>query len=113
MADKAYDAEWLHQYCKDRGIKACIPLRNYGEAKHHSMSLRRKSAKCFHKKRYGRREIAESLFSALKRKFGNSVSSVSAHTRRAELYCRAIAHNITSFVLPDFFNAAITKSKDL
>ena len=27
VADKGYDAEWLHHFCKNKGIKASIPMR--------------------------------------------------------------------------------------
>ena len=94
VADKGYDAEWLHRYCNEKNIKSCIPTRNYGKMR--GFTLRRKAAKTFNKRTYGRREMAEAVFGAIKRKYGSSVSSLSAHTRRAEIYCRAIAHNIIS-----------------
>lgn len=97
IADKGYDAEWLHQYCKELGIKAVIPCRNYGKAKHNMMSLRRTQR--IHKKTYGRREMVESTFKSTKTKFGSSVSSVKFSAQRAEMYCRAIAHNILSHFL--------------
>ena len=100
VADKGYDAEWLHQYCHELDVEACIPIRRYGSIKY--FSLRRKSDDSFRKKTYHRRETVESVFSAFKRKFGASVSCLSAHTRRAEAYCRAIAHNIISYFNGDF-----------
>ena len=94
VADKGYDANWLHEYCQKRGIKTCIPMRDHGKPKHHNLSIRRKSVKFFHNKRYGRREISESVFSSFKRRFGPSLSSVKISAQRAEAYCRAIAYNI-------------------
>ena len=96
VADKAYDAEWLHQFCKDRGIEAVIPIRNKGKPRVGVTRLRYTSQKKFRDRTYHRREMAESVFGAIKRKFGASVSSLSIHTKRAEVYCRAIAHNIIS-----------------
>jgi len=49
--------------------------------------------------------MVESVFSAIKRKFGASVSSVKFSAQKAEMYCRAIAHNIFLF-LADFLNGA-------
>ncbi|MFH0869046.1 MAG: hypothetical protein V1839_02360, partial [archaeon] len=46
-----------------------------------------------------------SFFSAFKRKFGSSLSCRSARTQRAEVYCRAIIHNITA-AIKEIFNAA-------
>jgi len=43
---------------------------------------------------YHRREIIESGFSVLKRKFGNSVNSKKASTIRNEIYGRLVCHNI-------------------
>lgn len=102
VADKAYDAEHLHQYCNNRNIKCCIPIRNWGKVRIHNFSLRRKNQKYLHPKRYHRREIVESVFKAIKTKFGASVSSVKISAQRAELYCRAIAHNIILFFLQTF-----------
>jgi transposase len=102
VADKGYDAEWLHQYCKDKGIKAIIPMRDNGKPRVGVTRLRYTSAKKFKKRVYHRREMVESTFSSIKRKFGASVSSLRISTQRAEIYCRAIAHNIISEILKHF-----------
>ena len=94
IADKGYDAEWFHKFCMNLGIKAVIPIRDYGKSKHNMMSMRRNQI--IKQKTYGRREMVESVFGASKRKFGASVSSVKISAQRAEMYCRAIAHNILS-----------------
>lgn len=95
VADKGYDAEWLHQYCHSLSIQAVIPMRDYGTKKiYRGKSYRKLSSKGFNLKTYHRREMIESVFSAVKRKFGSSVSSVKFSAQRAEMYCRAIAHNI-------------------
>ena len=99
VADKAYDAESLHQYCAEHNIEAHIPLKNYGKARHYIQSYRRKAAKKFHKKTYGRRQIIESGISSVKRKFGSNVSSKTARTIRAEVYGKLICHNIFSYFI--------------
>ena len=105
VADKAYDAEWLHRYCHSLSIQAVIPMRDYGTKKiYRGKSYRKLSSKRFNFRTYRRREMIESVFSAIKRKFGSSVSSVKFSAQRAEMYCRAIAHNIFLFLL-DFLNA--------
>src|SRR3989344_4833004 len=75
VADKAYDANGLHQYCNENNIIAHIPIREYGKSKHNNYSARRKATKHFKLRTYHRRELIESGNSALKRKYGSSVSS--------------------------------------
>lgn len=98
VADKAYDANWLHDLCKSRKIKAHIPIRKWGKPKHRNMSTRMKAAKRFNLRTYHRREMAESGFSALKRKYGSSVSSKTVRTIRTEVYARLVCHNIFYFL---------------
>ncbi len=93
IADKAYDANWLHRYCLNILIKTCIPIRSFN-GKHCRNTLRKRLAKSITKKTYGRRNIVESVFKALNTKFGSSVSSVKFSAQRAEIYCRAITHNM-------------------
>ena len=95
VADKGYDAEWLHRYCDKLSMEAVIPMRNYGNKTiYRGKSLRRICRKNFNNKTYHRREMSESVFSSFKRRFGPSVSSVKISTQRVEVYCRAIAYNI-------------------
>ena len=98
VADKGYDAEWLHSHCHSLSIQAVIPVRNYGINRiPRRMRYRNISARNFNPRTYHRREMIESVFSAIKRKFGSSVSSVKFSAQRAEMYCRAITHNIFIF----------------
>lgn len=94
VADKAYDANSLHTFCKERNIKAYIPLRVWSKPRRGFFSPRRKAAKYFNMRTYHRREIGETGNSSLKRKFGSSVSSRKARTIRSEVYGRLTCHNL-------------------
>ena len=95
VADKAYDAEWLHQHCHDLSVKSVIPARNYGTKRiPRRRRYRNISDRNFNLKTYYRRELIESGFSALKRKFGASVSSKTVRTIRTEIYGRLVCHNL-------------------
>ena len=94
VADKAYDANSLHEYCNENNIIAHIPIRNYGKSRHNNYSARRKAVDHFRLRTYHRRELIESGNSALKRKYGVSVSSKSAQMIRAEIYSRLNCYNI-------------------
>jgi len=99
VADKAFDAEKLHKYCAEHNIEAHIPLKEYGKAVHNMWSYRRKAAKHFRTRTYHRREMIESGFSSLKRKFGSSVNSKTTQTIRAEVYGKMICHNLFSYFI--------------
>ena len=94
VADKAYDARWIHELCKKLNVKPQIPVRNWGKPRFRNMGLRMKSVKKFNLRVYHRRELIESGFSALKRKFGASVSSKTVRTIRTEIYGRLVCHNL-------------------
>ena len=94
VADKAYDANWLHEYCNANNIEAHIPLRNYGKPKHKNLSCRMKSAKRFRKRTYNRRSLAETSVWCLKGKYGSSISSKGAKTIKADVYGRMLCHNL-------------------
>jgi len=93
-AGKAYDAAWLHHFCRENSIKAFIPIRKWSKPKHRNFGLRMKAAKNFKIKTYHRREVIESGFSSIKRKYGSSVNSRSVRGIRTEIYGRLACHNI-------------------
>jgi transposase len=97
VADKGYDANWLHHYCDDLGMTAVIPMRKKGKSRNKNHTLRRRNQQFLNYKRYHRRSIVESIFKAIKTKFGASIASHKISAQRAEAYCRAIAHNIILF----------------
>lgn len=94
VADKAYDANWLHKFCHENKIKAFIPIRQWGKPRHGNMNQRMKAAKYFRTRTYHRRALIESGNSSIKRKFGASVSSKTARTIRTEVYSRLVCHNL-------------------
>lgn len=55
LADRGYDADWLREALKDKGIKVCIPGRKS-----------RKKAVKYDKRRYKRRNRIEIMFGRLK-----------------------------------------------
>lgn len=55
LADRGYDADWLREAMKDKGIIACIPGRKS-----------RKKAVKYDKRRYKRRNRIEIMFGRLK-----------------------------------------------
>src|SRR3989344_7520605 len=88
LADKAYDAEWLHQYCFEHNIKTIIPKKK----NIHRGFYRRKQMKNYSEKDYHQRSLIESGFGSLKRKYGGFVLAKKAKPMKVEIYCKAISH---------------------
>jgi len=93
LADKAYDAEWLHEYCFERRIKTIIPKKKSTKKGFY----RRKQSINYSDEKYHQRSNIESGFSAIKRKYGGSVSGKSLRAVNSELSCKALAHNLNLF----------------
>ena len=107
VADKGYDANWLHSLCKERGMQTHIPIRNYGKSRHKRWTARRKAALTFRERTYHRRSLVESGFSSIKRKYGASVSSKKARTIKAEIYGRLLCHNLLGINIRDLGQSRI------
>jgi len=98
LLDKGFDAEWLHQWLDEHGTFSIAPVRKNCRRGRHRKLLR----DCFDWYLYWQRNIAESLFSALKRLFGSTIKSQKAAMINAEMFCRLIAYNILTLII-DFF----------
>jgi hypothetical protein len=94
VADKGYDANWLHNYCYDRNVEVHIPIRSYGKSIHNMWSKRRLAVKNFDEDTYHQRELIESGFGILKRRFGSSVNSKRIETISSEIYGKMLCHNL-------------------
>ena len=94
LMDKGYDSEKLHRYFVKNDIWSIAPVKkNWAKGQ-----LRKKLKENFPKEIYCKRNRVESVFHALKQKYGSSVSSKKIESARSEVYCRAILHNI-SFII--------------
>ena len=90
LADKAYDAEWLHEDCFWKGIQTIIPSKTWTK----KGFFRRKQKKNFTDEKYNQRSNIEAGFSAIKRKYGSSVHGKSLKAINSEISCKALAHNL-------------------
>ncbi|MCG2719999.1 MAG: transposase [Nanoarchaeota archaeon] len=90
LMDKGYDSEKLHRYFAVQNIRSIAPVKkNWARGQ-----IRKKLKNNFPQKLYNKRSRIESIFHALKQKFGSSVSSKKITSARTEVYCRAILHNL-------------------
>lgn len=99
VMDKAYDSEKLHRYLREQGIFSVAPVKkNWAKGQY-----RKQLKDCFDYCLYWQRNLIESLFSALKRLFGNHLRGLTARTQRAEIYMRLIAYNLGAILLEIFY----------
>ena len=99
LMDKAFDSENLHRYLREQGIFSVAPVKkNWARGQ-----LRKQLKDCFDYGLYWQRNLIESLFSALKRLFGNHLRGFTARTQRAEMYMRFIAYNLKARFMEIFY----------
>jgi transposase len=99
IMDKLYDSERLHRFFRERGTYSIIPVKkNWAKGQY-----RKQLRDCFDYGLYWQRNLIESLFSALKRLFGNHLRGLTARTQRAEIYMRLIAYNLGAILVDIFY----------
>lgn len=91
FGDSAYDAEFIHEICFNKQIQTFIkPRKNVKRG-----FYRRKQMKNYSEKEYSQRNLIESGFGSLKRKYGGNVSGKSWKSVNSEIYLKTIAHNLS------------------
>jgi len=98
VMDKAYDSEQIHQTIhEDLESQSMIPIRDW-HASYVSGKYRQIMASSLNKKIYGRRNMAETVFSILKRRFGETLHSRSFRQQVKEIKLKCIIFSIDRFL---------------
>jgi len=90
LADSAYDAESLHENCYWKGIQLIVKPKKRARRGW----ARKKHREIYTEESYHQRSLIESGFGSLKRKYGGNVSGKKLRSVNAEIYCKALAHNL-------------------
>ena len=98
IMDRGYDSNKVHAYFRDLGVCSVIPVRKNCVRGQYRKEMR----DYFDYGLYWQRNIAETLISCIKRKYGGSVSSRNIRSQRSDLYCRMILYNIFLFIVVYF-----------
>lgn len=102
FGDSAYDSERIHEKCFEKKIQTFIkPRKNVKRG-----FYRRKQMKNYDESIYPQRNLVENGIGCLKRKYGGYTLTKSFRSVRAELYLRAIAHNLR-LINQEIFNRAV------
>ena len=91
VADKAYDAEWLHALLEELGVQPHIPVR----AGARRGRWRRRHTKRFSMRVFHQRPLVETTHSVVKRRWGGSVAARNVVMIRVEILLKLVAHNLT------------------
>lgn len=107
LADKGYDSEKVHTYCKKKGIVSIAPVRARCRTGRHRKRLR----DFFPQRLYNKRSIVETVFAVLKRCYGGSVRCLKARNQRAEVFCRIIQYNLSRILKRLFQRSLLLQRK--
>ena len=108
LMDKGYDSNDVHAHFREQGLCSIIPARK----RCCSGQYRKEMRDCFDYEQYWQRNVVETVFSSLKRKYGSIVRSRKIRTQRTEVYARLILHNIT-LALARLFHQSLNSGNKL
>ena len=101
--DKGYDANWIHEEFRGRGVYSIIPVRKGCRRGKYRKEMR----DCFDLSQYWERNPSEYNNSSLKRRFGDFVRSVVFRAQHSEVAARIILHNLKAILLRLFQGSRI------
>jgi len=96
--DKGYDSEEIHELIRDT-LNSCslIPVR-YRKRKRISGYYRRRIAQSFDDEKYHQRNKVETVFSVMKRKFGESLKARKFRLQVKEIKIKVILYNLSTMI---------------
>lgn len=97
LGDAAFDSEDNHRLCREElGVRSTvIPINRRSQGrKWPKTKYRRQMKRRFHKRKYGQRWQAESVFSRHKRRLGSALYGRSEESRERECHLRVLTHNV-------------------
>jgi transposase len=102
VLDKGYDSEDIHRLIRDDlNAYSLIPVRTR-KRKRISGVYRRELARSFDQTCYHQRNKVETVFSVIKRKFGESLKARKFQAQIKELKIKLILYNLSKFILAIF-----------
>jgi len=98
VMDKGYDSEEIHELIQDT-LNSCslIPVRNR-KRKRISGYYRKRIARLFDNQKYHQRNKIETVFSVMKRKFGESLKARKYRSQIKEIKMKVILYNISRMI---------------
>ena len=116
VMDKGYDSEEIHELIRDT-LNSCslIPVRNR-KRKRIFGYYRRRIAQSFDDEKYHQRNKVETVFSVMKRKFGESLKARKFRLQVKEIKIKVILYNLSRIIsafailifIEEFYRAEFT-----
>jgi hypothetical protein len=98
VMDKGYDSEEIHELIRDT-LRSCSLYRSETENVNESLDYyRRRIAQSFDDEKYPQRNKIETVFSVLKRKFGDSLKSRKYRLQVKEIKIKVILYNLSRMI---------------
>jgi transposase len=99
VMDKGYDSEEIHELIRDT-LNSCslIPVRNRKRKRISIYYYRRQIALSFDQEKYHQRNKVETVFSVLKRKFGESLKARKYRLQVKEIKIKVILYNLSRMI---------------
>jgi transposase len=113
VADKAFDSKKNHDRAERLGAKFIAPVRNMKRGYKVWDHRRRKLVKNFPRETYNKRSVIESIFSAIKRRFGSMVYAKRFKAQKNEVLFRVMAYNMDRLVNNSWRTIYFTQSLSL
>jgi len=98
LGDKAFDSKKNHDRAEKYGAKFIAPVRDMKRGYKVWDHRRRELVKNFPRETYNKRSVIESIFSAIKRKFGSLVYAKKFKAQKNEVLFRVMAYNVDRLV---------------
>ncbi|WP_421907959.1 IS5 family transposase [Methanolacinia petrolearia] len=93
--DKGYDSEKIYQYIRENiGAESIIPVRKWN-GNIYSGKYRKEMIENFNQEKYGQRNMVETVFSVIKRKYNENVRSRKYFNQIKKIKIRMLIHNMT------------------
>jgi transposase len=98
VLDRGYDSEQIHHQIRtELKAKSIIPIRNWN-ANYVKGEFRKEMADNFDRNRYSERNKVETVFSVIKRRFGDEIKSRIFRSQAKELKLKCIVYSLDLFL---------------
>lgn len=95
LADADYDSEAHHRWLREeRGIESIIPATRGRPDRPTQQPYRRRMQRHFPRRRYGQRWMVETVYSVVKRKFGEALTARRYWQQIKQAFLRGITYNL-------------------